>query len=134
MAFSFSTTSLCRLNTIDKDLQELMLCAIELSPIDFGIPEFGGLRSEEEQFELYRKGLSKCDGVTIKSYHQIGKAIDIYAYVDGKASWDKVHLAIIAGVVLGEAKRMNLNVRWGGTFGSKVFKGWDMPHFELINY
>ena len=133
MAFSFSKKSLDRLNQVDTRLQELMQGAIAISPIDFGIPEYGGLRTEEEQQGLYKKGLSKCDGYKIKSLHQTGNAIDLYAYVDGKASWDQVHLAIIAGVVLGEAKRMNLNVRWGGTFGSKIFKGWDMPHFELIN-
>ena len=132
MAFTFSKRSMNRLQQVDQRLQELMLSAIGFSPIDFGIPEFGGLRTEEEQQQLYKKGLSKCDGYKIKSYHQTGNAIDIYAYVNGKASWDKIHLAIIAGVILGEAKRMNLNVRWGGTFGSDTFKGWDMPHFELI--
>ncbi|GAB7088924.1 M15 family metallopeptidase [Marinifilum fragile] len=131
MTFTFSKRSLDRLGKVDQRLQQLMHNAIALSPIDFGIPEYGGLRTEEEQQQLYQKGLSKCDGYKIKSYHQTGNAIDIYAYVNGKASWDKIHLAIIAGVILGEANRMNLNVRWGGTFGSDAFKGWDMPHFEL---
>ncbi|WP_421921231.1 hypothetical protein [Marinifilum sp.] len=123
-----------RLLQVDPRLQELIKNTIALSPIDFGIPKFGGLRTEKEQEELYRKGLSKCDGYKIKSFHQTGNAIDIYAYINGKASWNKIHLAIIAGVILGEANRMNLNVRWGGTFGSDSFNGWDMPHFELITY
>jgi peptidoglycan L-alanyl-D-glutamate endopeptidase CwlK len=132
MAFTFSKKSMERLQQVDQQLQELMQNAIAVSPIDFGIPEFGGLRTEKEQQQLYEKGLSKCDGYKRKSLHQTGNAIDIYAYVNGKASWDKIHLAIIAGVILSEARRMKLKVRWGGTFGSKTFTGWDMPHFEFI--
>ena len=131
MAYQFSQKSLQRLNGVDVQLQELMKRAIAISPIDFGIPQFGGLRTAEDQKNLYEKGLSKCDGYGIKSRHQSGKAVDVYAFVNGKASWDKVHLAVIAGVILGEAKRMQIDVMWGGTFGSKIFKGWDMPHFEL---
>lgn len=131
MAYQFSQKSLQRLNGVDVQLQELMKRAIAISPIDFGIPQFGGLRTAEDQKDLYEKGLSKCDGYRIKSRHQSGKAVDVYAFVNGKASWDKVHLAVIAGVILGEAKRMQIDMVWGGTFGSKMFKGWDMPHFEL---
>jgi hypothetical protein len=42
-----------------------------------------------------------------------------------------VHLGIIVGVILSVAKDINIPIKWGGTFGSKVYKGWDMPHFEL---
>jgi len=132
MAYQFSKKSLERLEGVDESLHKLMKRAIAVSPIDFGIPEFGGQRTAEEQHQLYMRGVSKCDGYELKSRHQSSCAIDVYAYVDGKASWNKVHLALIAGVVLAEAQRMNLNVRWGGTFGSKVFRGWDMPHFELV--
>jgi peptidoglycan L-alanyl-D-glutamate endopeptidase CwlK len=130
--YKFSNRSLERMNGIDPQLQQLMINAIAKSPIDFGIPEDGGLRTAKRQNELYRARKSQLDGITKKSNHQSGRAVDVYAYLNGSASWDDVHLAIIAGVVLSEAKRMGLNVRWGGTFGSKEFHGWDKPHFELI--
>ncbi|MCT4590518.1 MAG: M15 family metallopeptidase [Carboxylicivirga sp.] len=129
--FEFSNRSLKRLEGVNPQLIELMKKAIARSPIDFGIPADGGKRTAERQKELYDKGVSKCDGTITKSYHQSGNAVDVYAYVDGKASWDVEHLAMIAGVVLSVAAEMNLNVRWGGTFGSRVFKGWDRPHFEI---
>ena len=42
------------------------------------------LRSAEEQKRLFDKGLSKCDGTKNPSYHQSGKAMDIYFIEDGK--------------------------------------------------
>ena len=129
--YRFSKRSLSRLEGVNPNLVELMKTAICRSPIDFGIPSDGGKRTAERQKELFEKNVSKCDGTHKKSYHQSGNAIDVYAYVNGKASWDAEHLAIIAGVVLSVAAEMGLNIRWGGTFGSNEFKGWDKSHFEL---
>ena len=66
------------------DVAEL---ALELSPIDFGIPELGGLRNADEQLLLFFNGKSQLDGTKKRSNHQSGKALDVFAYVDGKASW-----------------------------------------------
>jgi peptidoglycan LD-endopeptidase CwlK len=131
--FKFSRRSKKRLEGVDPKMVELMERALKKSPIDFGIPEFGGLRKNYEQNGLFLKGLSKADGYKKLSNHQSGKAIDVYAYINGKASWRPIHLAIIAGVVLAEAKEMGMIVRWGGTFGSKLFMGWDKPHFERLD-
>jgi peptidoglycan LD-endopeptidase CwlK len=141
--FKFGEKSLEKLSTVDKDIQDVFLAAIENSPIDFGISH--GKRTTEEQFELWKQGrtqqpdgswkitgkiVTKLDGVKLRSRHQDGKAVDVFAYVNNKASYDPIHLAIIAGVVLSEARRRDMSITWGGTFGSKEFKGWDSPHFE----
>ena len=131
--YKLSQRSLLRIAGIDDELLELVQRSIAKSPIDFGIPEFGGYRTAKEQNELFKKDVSKCDGIKVLSKHQSGNAFDVYAYINGRASWDPVHLAIIAGVILSEAKVMNLKIRWGGTFGSNNFKGWDSGHYELIN-
>jgi len=136
--YHFSQKSKRRLSEVDAELQVVLTEALKVSPIDFGIPSYGGLRTENEQAELFRRvpSVTRCDGVTSKSPHQGGAAIDVYAYVDGKASWDKVHLAIVAGVILATANRMRKkgkitkHILWGGTFGSSTFRGWDFPHFE----
>jgi hypothetical protein len=127
-----SATSLKRLEDINIVLLHLIDEALKYSPIDFGIPEHGGKRNEAEQLELFTKGVSKCDGIKIESKHQSGNAFDIYAYINSAASWDDVHLSIIAGAILATARRMNIRIRWGGTFGSDDFNGWDKGHFELI--
>ncbi len=81
---------------------------------------------------------SKCDGVLTISNHQTGNALDYYAYINGKASWDKVHLSIIAGVIMSTAKRLlkegkiSIKIKWGAEFGSNSFHGWDYPHMEVV--
>lgn len=133
MSYRFSARSQKILETVNPVLQKIFHEAIETSPIDFGIPNTGGLRTPEMQNVLFADGKSKCDGYDKKSKHQSGNAVDVYAYLNGRASWDVEHLALIAGVVLATAQRQGVSLRWGGTFGKqgKVFKGWDRPHFEL---
>ena len=112
---------------IDERLIDIAELAITFSTVDFGIPSTGGLRTTEDQAELYTSGKSKCDGRTNKSYHQSGKAIDVYGYVDGKASWDKLHLATIATAMLQASAQLGYELKWGG-----LWKSWkDYPHFEL---
>ena len=132
--FKLSNRSISRLQGVEPQMIELIKRSIKKSPIDFGVPEHGGKRSAEEQKSLFDKGFSKCDGYVKKSRHQSGNAFDVYAYVNGKASWETHHLNMIAGVILSEAKEMGLNVVWGGTFGKKGYdlNGWDKPHYELI--
>ena len=100
---------------------------MKISVIDFGIPGDGGLRTAERQKQLFDKKVSKCDGTINKSYHQTGKAFDVYAYVDGKASWDRYHLTQVAAAILQAAAMLGYQLRWGGLFKSFV----DMPHFEI---
>lgn len=126
--FKLSKRSLQRLDCVNPLLIAIVVEAIKTSPIDFGIPQYGGVRTAIEQNDLFRKKKSKCDGYNKKSYHQSGNAFDIYAYVDGKASWNKTHLTIIARHIQEVAKqRYNINLQWGGDWIS-----WkDMPHFQI---
>ena len=125
--FSFSKTSLERRHGINKKLIEISDLALSISVIDFGIPDHGGRRSNREQHQLFKDGLSKCDGYDKKSNHQEGYAIDVYAYVDGKASWEEEHLAMVAAAMLQAASQLGYKLEWGGLW--KNFK--DMPHFQL---
>lgn len=115
-------------------MQKILFTAITQSPIDFGIPEYGGRRDEETQYMLFKKGRSKCDGVKIRSDHQDGFAFDIYAYVNGKASWDPRYMRILAGVILSTALSMGYVLEWGGDFdGDLNFDegdSWDLGHFS----
>jgi len=128
--YTFGNKSISKLNEVHEDLKKLMYEALKASPIDFGIS--CGRRGIEEQNKLFKEGKTKCDGINIKSKHNYmpALAVDFYPYINGKASWDKVHLALVAGVILATADKLGINVRWGGTFGSKEFKGWDYPHIE----
>ena len=127
MSFQLGTNSIKNLTGVDGRLIDIADLAIKLSNIDFGIPSSGGLRSTEDQAKLFADGVSKADGVNNLSYHQSGKAVDVYAYVDGKASWDKLHLALIAAAMLQASAQLGYELKWGG-----LWKSWqDMPHFEI---
>ncbi len=126
--YRFSKSSAARLATCHEDLVNIFHNAILDSPLDYGIPQYGGMRTAEEQSQLFIDNKSKCDGFIKKSYHQTGLAVDIYAYVDGKASWDEKHLTLIAGHILGTANRLGYELEWGGNWESFI----DMPHFQLV--
>lgn len=133
---------------VHPDLVLIFSESIKDSPIDFGIPGDGGVRTTMRQYEMYLDPMIKtnCDGHENKSLHQIregevhGRALDFYAYVNGKASWEKEHLCLVAGVIMATAKRLRregkikIEIEWGGTFGSSNFKGWDMPHTQVSSW
>lgn len=123
-----------RLEGVNPKLVEIIKAGITDSPIDFGIPRDGGLRTAERQAELYAHGrdlpgrkITNADGKRRKSYHQSGNAFDIFAYVDGKASWDETHLTMIAIHLKAVAKHgFDVELEWGGDWKFK-----DMPHFQI---
>jgi len=124
--FQLSKKSRGRLEGIDERLIEIIDLALTTSKVDFGIPEYGGLRTATEQYGLFQTGRSKKDGQEKKSYHQTGRAFDIYAYVDGKASWEEAHLSMVAAAILQAASTLGYKLKWGG-----LWKWTDMPHFQL---
>lgn len=132
--YALSERSKSRREGVDPRLIEICDLALHISVVDFGIPEYGGVRSAEEQNGLFLEKASKADGTTNLSNHQIkpgkkyGEALDFYAYVDGKASWEPVHLAMVACAFLQAASILGYKLEWGGLW--KSFK--DMPHVQLI--
>lgn len=127
MTFRFSRSSIERMNGVDKNLRNVAYRALRISKVDFGIPALGGRRTAEEQKQLFDDGKSQLDGTDKKSYHQTGKALDVYAFVDGKASWKPEHLAMVAAAMLQAASEMGVKLEWGGLWKNFV----DMPHFQI---
>lgn len=134
----FGKRSLDSLKGVHPDLVQVMTEAIKYSPIDFTIVI--GVRTTQEQQSLYAQGrtkpgaiVTKADGVKNKSNHQVkedgyGYAVDLYPFVDGSVDPNDKnnYLPIIAGNILGTAKRLGIKVEWGG-----LWKFVDKPHFEL---
>ena len=125
--FKLGANSLINRVGVDPRLIEISNRAIQISIIDFGIPRLGGLRTVKDQAALFTAGKSKADGRTNKSYHQTGRALDVYAYVDGKASWSVEHLAIISVAMMQAANELGYKLESGGLWSS--FTDW--PHFQL---
>jgi peptidoglycan L-alanyl-D-glutamate endopeptidase CwlK len=143
MKYKFSTTAASRLATCHSDLQKIMNLAIELTDMDFGIAE--GHRSIERQQQMYKDGKSKIDGITRKGKHNYSPslAVDIYAFVNGKASWAVADLMFLNGIITAAAKILKaqgeithdirLGANWdrdGEFLTDQSFD--DLPHIELV--
>ncbi len=133
MSFALSESSKRNRSGVDVRLIKISDRAIEISLIDFGHGRDSGVRPPSRQNELFKAEKSKCDGYIKTSRHQFGRALDFYAFINGKASWQRDHLAMVACAFLQAASELGINIKWGGLWRSKShpFYGWDMPHIEL---
>lgn len=141
--YRFSRTSERRLSSCEDNLIRVFNLAIKRTDVDFGIA--CGYRSVKEQQQLYAQGRTEpgsivtyVDGVSKKSKHNYtpSQAVDVFAWVNNTASWDKEHLIYIAGVVMCCAKELGVKLRWGGNWdcdgeiiSDQRFQ--DLPHYEL---
>lgn len=135
--FKLSKRSLNRLTGVHPVLIAIFVEAIATSPYDYGIAEHGGFRTASEQRLLYDQKLSQRDGYYKKSYHQSGLAIDIFGYVDGKATWDKDILEAIAIHLKKVALRYGVTLIWGGDWdndGIRVDKDGNESFFDGAHF
>ena len=120
-------SSAANLSGVNPLLIQVVTLALKLTNVDFGIPSSGGLRTPEQQRKLFDIKASQLDGTIKISNHQSGNAFDVFAYVDGKASWDIGHLNEVATAVLSAASQLGVKLAWGGHWKRFV----DRPHFEV---
>ena len=112
MTFKLSRRSLDRLEGIDERLQAVVKHAITLTKTDFGVVQ--GMRTLEQQKELVAKGASQ----TMKSKHLEGKAFDIMAYVNGRASWELNLYDDLADAIKEAAEVVGVSICWGAAWGT----------------
>lgn len=135
--YKLSRSSNRRIKEIDSRLTYLVNKVIQISPHDFGIPQHGGLRTAEEQNKLFQQvpKVTNMDGYNKLSYHQSGKAFDIYIYDEHGACWECIEkFKEVADVFKSQFNIMkseglflsNEVLRWGGDWTWK-----DRPHFEI---
>jgi len=108
--FKLSQRSLQKLEGVDEALQETVKLAIQKTKIDFGC--ICGMRSLETQKQLVAKGASK----TLSSKHLDGKAVDLMAYIDGRASWELNLYDEIADAMKEASKETEVDLRWGAAW------------------
>tara|TARA_R110000850_G_scaffold79483_2_gene171391 strand:- start:782 stop:1195 length:414 start_codon:yes stop_codon:yes gene_type:complete len=135
--YKLSNKSRTRISGIKPVLIDVLIEGIKESPFDFGIPEDGGLRTDQDQLDMFAIGRTvqlHRDTVTwtLNSKHKArkdgyGYAFDVFAYVDGEASWDMEHLEPIARHL--QKISMDLfciKLQWGFDLWGK-----DGAHFQI---
>lgn len=119
-----------RIDGIEKVLIDIIEAGIKDCPYDFGIPKYGGMRTDQEQIDMYAQGRTKPGRKvtwTLNSYHKTGKAFDIYAYVNGGASWDMKYMEPIARHLQKVAlEQFGVELEWGYDLWKK-----DGAHFQI---
>lgn len=139
MSFKLSKKSLLHRKGVDPKLIEIDDLAITITLVDYGHGRFAGKRSPGLQHELFLAGNSKADGYKDLSKHQLAKALDFFAYVNNKVSYEPEHMAMVACAYLQAASILGYRIKWGGLWKSKtpvikngIHYGWDMPHIQLL--
>ena len=122
-----------------KSKEQLLTCREELQEVfneviktvDCSVLE--GHRSKDRQNALYKEGKTKVTYPKGRHNSSPSRAVDVCPY---PVNWsDRERFTLFAGFVLGIAKSMNINLRWGGDWN----QNWevndnqfdDFPHFEL---
>lgn len=125
----FGKRSIGRLQTCDQKLQELFYEVVK--HFDCSIIE--GHRGEERQNKAYADGKSKVKYPNGKHNQNPSIAVDVAPYPIDWSDRDRFHY--FGGFVLGVAKEMGMNIRWGGDWNqdteTKDNKFDDLVHFEI---
>ena len=127
----FGKTSLKRLATCDKRLQEVFNEVIKT--VDCSVLE--GHRGKDRQNTLYTEGKTKVTYPKGRHNSSPSRAVDVCPY---PIDWnDRERFHLFAGFVIGIAKSMDIDLRWGGDWN----QNWevddnkfdDFPHYEVVN-
>jgi len=131
---SFGTKSRENLDQCHWDLQRLMERVVEVRDISIVC----GIRNKEDQNRMYDEGKSKVrwpDGKhNVTDPAQLADAVDIVPWPEQYS--DPMTMIHVAGIVMGIAAEMKINLRWGGDWNRNAdlndqeFK--DLWHFERV--
>jgi|TARA_R110000751_G_scaffold161388_1_gene267962 peptidoglycan LD-endopeptidase CwlK len=125
----FGTRSKSRLHTCDGRLIELFNKVVK----EFDCTVIEGHRGKDAQNEAYNKGNSKLKFPNGKHNKSPSVAVDVAPYPIDWEDRDRFHY--FGGYVLGIAKSLGLNIRWGGDWDqdtqTKDNKFDDLVHFEI---
>tara|TARA_X000000950_G_scaffold287933_1_gene402439 strand:- start:5953 stop:6408 length:456 start_codon:yes stop_codon:yes gene_type:complete len=127
MAYTFSKKSLKKLEGVDERLVGLAEMAISVSDIDFGISE--GLRTKERQQILYDTKRSQ----TLNSKHIIGKALDVFAFVDGEVCWELAVYDDIADAFAMASRAHGVPLKWGCAWTVSDIGTWNGTMEQAMN-
>ena len=127
MAFKLSERSLGKLEGVNDSMKIVVMKAITLTKIDFGV--ICGLRTQEEQEELVAKGASK----TMKSRHLTGDAVDLMCYLGSRGSWELNLYDDVADAMKQAAQDEGVGIRWGAAWQIPDIREWDGTMEEAMN-
>lgn len=128
MSFRLSQKSIERLTGVNEQLARVVMRAVAITKVDFGV--ICGMRTEEEQRKLVASGASQ----TMESKHLTGKAVDLMAYVGGRASWELSLYDDVAHAMREAAIEQSIGIRWGAAWIIPDIRVWTESMEAAMNY
>ena len=127
----FGTRSRNSLHSCDDRLKKVFNEVIKT--VDCSVLE--GHRDKDRQNKLYKEGKTKVRYPNGRHNKLPSMACDVVPY---PIDWnDRERFHLFAGFVIGIAKSMGINLRWGGDWNQNWFvddnKFDDFPHFEVLD-
>ena len=89
-----------------------------------------GMRTHEEQKALYDKGASQ----TMNSKHLTGDAVDLMAYLNGRASWEISFYDDIADAMKEAAIQEGVSIKWGAAWSIGDIREWEGTMEDAMNH
>ena len=122
MTYTLGKASSTELVGVHPKLVRVVVRAIGYTEQDFTVHD--GLRTEAEQREYVRRGVSK----TMASKHMkqadgFGHAVDLVPFINGQLRWEWKPIFVIASAVRRAAIELDVPLIWGGV--------WDRPLEQL---
>lgn len=125
MTYTLGAKSKTELNGVHPALQEFVEETIKLTEQDFTV--YDGLRTEAEQREYVRRGVSKTmNSMHMKQSDGFGHATDLVPWINGQARWEWKPIFVIAAAARKALDAVNdrraaagknpLVVTWGGVW------------------
>ena len=127
MAFKLSARSIRKLEGVEKSLVAVVMDAIDLTKVDFGVTY--GMRTLEEQKKLYESGRSQ----TMKSKHLEGRAVDLVAYVGPNITWALNMYDDLADAMADAARIHGVPIKWGAAWSVGNIAEWDGSMEDAMN-
>jgi len=125
--FKLSKRSLSKLVGVEEPLQNVVMRAITLTKVDFGVIE--GVRTLARQKKLVASGASQ----TLKSKHIDGRAVDLMAYIGSRGSWELNLYDDIADAMQTAANLEGVGITWGAAWTINDIRDWKGTMEEAMN-
>ena len=127
MTFKLSERSLIKLEPVKPELFDVVMEAIEITKVDFGV--ICGLRTEDEQRKLVASGASQ----TMKSKHLTGDAVDLMAYIGSRGTWELNMYDDVAEAMREAAQNQGVRIRWGAAWTVPDIANWNLSMEDAMN-
>ena len=128
----FGKRSKENLSGVKPEVVKLCKKALRYSTVDFSIID--GLRTPQQQREMYDAGKSELDGTNKISDHQTGYAVDVIPVVKGNV-WDTEDLEVRSAwlelyrAFMLAGRKLGLNLEFG--LGYDIAGCRDFPHISV---